>query len=91
MMTQWQRVTSFGGIIISISKETEEKDDYGHFVELINNGIPLVMFDRVFDKIDCNKVVADDIGGAYLATEHLIKNGCSKTTFEPMQPILRSA
>lgn len=66
------------GIIVSISKETEEKDDYGHFVELINNGIPLVMFDRVFDKIDCNKVVADDIGGAYLATEHLIKNGCSK-------------
>lgn len=64
------------GIIVSVSKETEEKDDYRHFTELINNGIPLVMFDRVVDEINCNKVVADDKGGAFLATEHLIKNGC---------------
>ena len=66
------------GIILSVAKETEEKDDYRHFDELINNGIPLVMFDRVVDEINCNKVIADDIGGAYLATEQLIHNGCSK-------------
>ena len=61
-----------------LEKETEEKDDYRHFSELINNGIPLVMFDRVVDHLDCNKVVADDIGGAFLATEQLLKNGCSR-------------
>lgn len=66
------------GIILSISKETEERDDYRHFNDLIRNGIPLVMFDRVVDKIECNKVVADDMGGAFQATEHLIQNGCSK-------------
>jgi LacI family transcriptional regulator len=66
------------GIIISVSKETEERDDYRHFNELISNGIPLVMFDRVVNQIDCNKVIADDKGGAFLATEQLIKNGCSK-------------
>lgn len=65
------------GIILSVAKETEEKDDYRHFDELIRNGIPLVMFDRVVDNINCNKVIADDIGGAFLATEHLIRNGCS--------------
>lgn len=65
------------GIILSISKETEERSDYRHFTDLIRNGIPLVMFDRVVDKIDCNKVIADDVGGAFLATEHLIQNGCS--------------
>lgn len=65
------------GIIASVSKETEEKDDYTHFNELINNGIPLVMFDRVVDEITCSKVIADDKGGAILATEQLIKNGCS--------------
>lgn len=65
------------GIILSISKETEERDDYRHFTALIRNGIPLVMFDRVVDKIQCNKVIADDVGGAFLATEHLIQNGCS--------------
>lgn len=65
------------GIIVSISKETEERDDYRHFDELIRIGIPLVMFDRVVDTIDCNKVIADDVGGAFQATEHLIQNGCS--------------
>ena len=66
------------GIILSVSKETEERDDYRHFEELINNGIPLVMFDRVVDEIECNKVIADDKGGAFLATDQLIKNGCSR-------------
>lgn len=65
------------GIIASVAKETEEKDDYTHFTELINNGIPLVMFDRVVDEIPCSKVIADDKGGAILATEQLIKNGCT--------------
>jgi len=64
------------GIIVSVAKETEKKGDYTHFIELINNGIPLVLFDRVIDEINCNKVIADDIGGAYLATNHLIKIGC---------------
>jgi len=66
------------GIILSVSKETEEKDDYRHFQELINNGIPLVMFDRVVDEINCSKVIADDKGGAFLATNQLIKNGCTR-------------
>lgn len=66
------------GIILSVAKETEEKEDYRHFNELINDGIPLVMFDRVVDEIDCNKVIADDKGGAFLATEQLLKNGCRK-------------
>ena len=64
------------GIIVSVAKETEEKNDFGHFSALINNGIPLVLFDRVIDNINCNKVLADDVGGAYLATDHLIKIGC---------------
>ena len=66
------------GIIISVSKETEERDDYRHFEGLMRDGIPLVMFDRVVDKIDCNKVIADDEGGGFLATEYLVKNGCSR-------------
>jgi len=64
------------GIIVSVAKETEEKNDYTHFNDLINNGIPLVLFDRVINKLNCNKVLADDIGGAYMATNHLIKIGC---------------
>lgn len=66
------------GVIISLSKETEEKDSFRHLTNLIKNGIPLVMFDRVVDKISCNKVIADDVGGAFSAVEHMIQNGCSK-------------
>jgi len=66
------------GIILSVSKETEELDDYRHFTDLIQNGIPLVMFDRVVDNVKCNKVIADDVSGAFEATEHLIQNGRSK-------------
>ncbi len=66
------------GIIISVAKETEAKDDYTHFEELISDGIPIVMFDRVVEKIKCNKVIADDFGGGFLATKHLIDEGFDK-------------
>lgn len=66
------------GIIVSVAKETEEKEDYSHFNDLVNNGIPLVMFDRVIDKIKCNKVITDDINGGFLATKHLLDTGCKK-------------
>ncbi len=66
------------GIIVSVAKETEEKGTYNHFKELINNGIPLVLFDRVIDDIKCNKVITDDIGGGYLACNHLINIGCKR-------------
>ncbi len=66
------------GIIVSVAKETEEKGTHNHFKELINNGIPLVLFDRVIDDINCNKVITDDIGGGYLACNHLIKMGCKR-------------
>jgi len=66
------------GVIVSVAKETDKKKDYSHFRDLIYNGIPLVMFDRVIDKIECNKVLTNDIDGGYLATEHLIKIGCKK-------------
>ena len=66
------------GIIVSVAKETGERAAYDHFNQLITNGMPLVMFDRVVDEINCNKVIADDIGGSFLATDQLIKNGCTK-------------
>ncbi len=66
------------GIIVSVAKQTEEKGDYTHFKELINNGIPLVLFDRKIDEIQCNKVLVDDFGGGYIAAQHLIDIGCKK-------------
>ncbi len=67
---------SVDGLIVSISNETLENKSFNHFHDLINEDIPLVMFDRVQDEILCDKVIVDDIGAGYKATKHLIQTGC---------------
>lgn len=67
---------SVDGLIVSIAKETLEKNDFSHFNEIKNIDIPLVLFDRISDKIESDKVIVDDIGGGYKATKHLIEIGC---------------
>ncbi|NAS31354.1 substrate-binding domain-containing protein [Flavobacteriaceae bacterium R38] len=69
---------SIDGFIMSVSKETQKKKDFHHLREVVNQGMPLVMFDRVSDEIFCDKVIVDDARGAYQAVEHLIKTGCKK-------------
>lgn len=60
------------GIIISIGKNTE---DFEHLAQVVDKGIPLVLFDRITNQIDVNQVVIDDFMGAYKTVEHLIENG----------------
>lgn len=67
---------STDGFIISVAKETQQKGDYHHLIEVINQGMPLVMFDRVIEEINCDKVVIDDITGAKEAVQHLIDKKC---------------
>ena len=67
---------SIDGFILSISKETMLKQDFHHFSETINQGMPIVMFDRVTSEINCDKVIVDDILGAKKAVVKLLENGC---------------
>jgi LacI family transcriptional regulator len=67
---------SIDGFILSISKETLLKQDYHHFNATINQGIPIVMFDRVVSEVDCDKVIVDDFKGAVNAVEMLIEKQC---------------
>ena len=66
------------GFIISIAEETQVNKNFTHFIDAINEGVPIVLFDRVADEIECDKVVVNDFEGACHATEHLIKTGCKK-------------
>jgi DNA-binding LacI/PurR family transcriptional regulator len=66
------------GVLASISKETEK---YDHFQELIDDGTPLVFFDRICTGLKTDRVIADDYTGAYNAVEHLIKTGCKRIAF----------
>jgi len=63
------------GILVSMSKNTHE---FTHFDNVIENGVPMVFFDRICEAISSDRVIADDFEGARIATHHLIKKGCKR-------------
>lgn len=69
---------SIDGFVMSLSKETQYKGDFHHITEVINQGMPVVMFDRVTNDILCDKVIIDDKAAAYEAVQSLIDNGRKK-------------
>ena len=69
---------SIDGFIMSLSSETQQKGDYNHLKEVTEQGIPVVLFDRITNEIDCDKVIIDDELGAYMATKTLIEQGRKK-------------
>lgn len=69
---------SIDGFIMSLSKETQFKADFHHISEVINQGMPVVMFDRVSNEILCDKVIIDDKMAAYEAVQSLIDKGKKK-------------
>ena len=64
------------GFILSASEEAQKLHQFNHFKEIINDGTPIVMFDRIVDEVECDKVVVDDFDSALNATQHLIAIGC---------------
>jgi LacI family transcriptional regulator len=69
---------SIDGFIMSLSKETQFKGDFHHIIEVINQGMPVVMFDRVANEVICDKVIIDDKLAAYEAVQSLIDKGRKK-------------
>ncbi len=63
------------GFIISLSQETS---NYEHLKRLQRRGIPMVFFDRDTADLDVSKVMVDNVGAAYEATMHLVKNQCKR-------------
>lgn len=63
------------GFLVSYSKETT---DFQHFSKLLNQGYPIVFFDRVPEISGAIHVIVDDYRGAYEATKHLIQQGFSR-------------
>ncbi len=76
------------GLLISISNQTS---DIKHLKELHEQGLPVVLFDRVSDEISTHKVVADNFTGAFQATEHLILQGRRRIAHITSSPFLSIA
>ena len=66
---------SIDGFIMALSAGTQLKNDYNHLREVMDQGIPLVLFDRVTDEVDCDKVVINDEEAAYIAVKNMIQSG----------------
>lgn len=66
------------GFILSVSEEAQKLNDYSHFKEIINDGTPIVMFDRTADDVECDKVIVDDFDSALNSTQRLIDLGCKR-------------
>jgi LacI family transcriptional regulator len=63
---------SVDGFIMSLSAETQARNDFAHLKEVTEQGIPLVLFDRVTDIIKCDKVIINDKQIAFKAVSKLI-------------------
>src|SRR5215218_5694567 len=63
------------GLIASLSFDTT---DLEHFKPFMDKGVPLVFFDRVEQDGNNTVVIIDNAKCGYLATKHLIDQGCKK-------------
>ncbi|MEO6232158.1 MAG: LacI family DNA-binding transcriptional regulator [Ferruginibacter sp.] len=63
------------GLIVSLASNTESAD---HFSKYINNNIPVFLFDSVQINFPGVKVTLDNVDAAYIATTHLIEQGCKR-------------
>lgn len=63
------------GIIISISKET---DNAKHFEPVIERGIPIIQVDRVIEKLSTHKILNQNYNASQAAVNHLIEMGYKK-------------
>lgn len=60
------------GVIASIAADA---DDHSHYNQLAEAGIPLVLFDRTACDVEAGTVIGDDLHGAAMAVNHLLKQG----------------
>lgn len=64
------------GILMSISNVSSEKENV--IKRVISKNVPLVFFDRKMNVDGVSSVTINDYEGGYIATKHLIEQGCTK-------------
>ena len=64
---------SVDGFIIAVARESQIKKKAQHIQTILDSDIPVLMFDRVVNEINCDKVIVDDFKSVYEATEYLIE------------------
>ena len=63
------------GILLSLSDKTV---NYKHINGLIEDGVPVVLYDKISKSVSCSKVIINDSEAAFNATQYLIDTGCKR-------------
>lgn len=66
------------GFILSVAQESQAINESSHFKEVLREGLPIVMFDRIMEDVSCDKVIVDDFESSFEAVKHLIELKCKK-------------
>jgi LacI family transcriptional regulator len=77
--------SSVDGLLISMSAGTT---DYSHITKLHEQGLPIVLFDRIIDEIQTYKVTTNNFKAAFDATAALIDKGYKRIGFIANAPQL---
>jgi len=64
---------SVDGFIIAVARESQVKKQRQHIQTILDGEIPVLMFDRVVNEINCDKVIVDDFQSVFDATQYLIE------------------
>lgn len=67
--------TQIDGIFLSVSKSTKSID---HLKSILKSETPLIFFDRKIPLSGVGSAILDDFKAGFLATEHLIEQGCTR-------------
>jgi LacI family transcriptional regulator len=69
------------GFILSVAEESQRKNLTQHFVHVLRDGLPIVMFDRALPEVKCSQVVVDDVEACKEAVRYLVHSGCKNIAF----------
>jgi len=66
------------GFLVAISEQRQRKNETEIYDTLVDEGMPIVMFDRVLEDVDCDKIVIDDRKSGSRVVEFLFQRGARK-------------
>lgn len=77
------------GFLISLSKETFRNQERAHIDNLLQEGVPVVMFDRVMEQLMCHQVIIDDYESGYMGARFLLDRGSQRMLIIGTEDYLR--
>ena len=67
--------------MISLAKDKHDENTVKNLKDLQSYDIPIVMFDRISNKFECDKVYMDNFKATFDSINHLCKRGKNKIAF----------